>query len=580
MSGLRWVLAPEPNGVAGDISRELGISKITASLLAQRLPEPSVEAAKTFLRPSLADLHSPWKLKEIDKAAERLARAVREKEPIVIHGDYDTDGVTASAVLIKIFEALGNPAEHFLPCRMEDGYGISDAFVKRMIERGRGVVVTVDCGVCEHEHVASLQQAGIDVIVTDHHEQGEPDLPLAYAVIDPKRKDSEYPFRELVGAGVAFKLAWAVCEKYMGTPKVGDRLQTALISLLPYVAIGTIADVAPLIDENRILVSFGIKAMRTPLPGLKALMDVARQDADNLTARDISFMLAPRLNAAGRMGEADLALRLLIEEDPEKAAKLATELDRKNVERQALCREMVDLARKKVEAEHDLERDAAIVVADESWHEGVIGIVAGRLSDEFNKPALVIALSGDGTGKGSGRSIDGLNLYDAMNRSRERFISFGGHEQAAGFRIAADQIDGLRRELCENCRNQIREKSIEPQMYIDGMLDLSSVTGSLVNEVEMLAPFGEGNPTPRFLAKEVQVAGTPKLLGSSGKHFSYNASQNGVAYRAVVFNNTDWLKQMDAGQLRWDVVFNLDLNKYFSNPRIELKIKDMHPSEA
>lgn len=574
----RWIVNPVASA-SDAIARELGISSLTAGLLANRLPNADTEALRHFLRPSLNDLHSPWLLPDMNPAADRIVNAIRNQERIVVHGDYDADGVTATAVLLRLFQALGHPAESHLPSRMEHGYGISDEFVKSAIDNKINLVITVDCGVSEQERIKALQAAGVDVIVTDHHEPGGEALPDAIAVVNPKRDDSDYPFRELVGAGVAFKLAWAVCERFIGSPRVGDELQQALLSLLPIAALGTIADVAPLVEENRILVAFGLRTMDSAWPGLQALVEVSRLRGESPTARDVAFYVAPRINAAGRMGEAQLALDLLMADTIEEGRELAEKLDSINTARQRLCDRLQIEAKEALQATHNIETDGAFIVAGEGWHEGIIGIVSGRLVDEFGRPALVIAIDpATGKARGSGRSIPGINLFAAMSRCKDRFLSFGGHEQAAGFSIEADQIDALRADLEAACRAEIRDRAIEPQLEIDAEVSLSEVSNNLVHELDMLAPFGNGNPKPRFLARQIRVAGTPRTMGSSGRHFQFNASQNGTAFRAVVFNNTDPLLQMDAGERIWDVVFSLGINTFRGRNQVELMVRDMRPA--
>ncbi len=578
----RWVLLPKPEQKAQQLAHSLGINPITALILAQRLTDFTVEAAKDFLRPSLNSLTSPGQMRGMDKAAQRIADAIKNNEKITVFGDYDADGVTATAILLRIFQAIDHPAEHYLPSRMEEGYGLSEAFVKKMIDNKVDLVITVDCGTSEVEKVARLMEAGVDVIVTDHHEPGGQELPKALTVVNPKREDATYPFRELTGAGVSFKLAWAICEALVGSPKVGDKLQDALLAVLPLVAIGTIADVAPMVAENRVLVSYGLNVIATGAggAGLNALLDVARVNPKTASSRDIGYSLAPRLNAAGRLGEADLALHLLIEDDPERAAELANELDEKNKARQALCQKTLKKARELVEEGTDFSRDSVIVVCADDWHEGVIGIVAGRLSDDYNLPAAVISFSGDAQrGKGSARGVAGLNLYQAISFSRSRLLTFGGHEQAAGFAISREEVTAFKRELNEQCKNQITQNHIEPKLEIDVEVSLTEVHDSLVRELKLLAPFGEGNPAPLFLCKGVRVSGTPRLMGRDNRHFTFNAAQNRTAYRAVVFNNISPLEDIDRGVRKWDIVFSLNFNEYYDPPRLELRIKDMQPSE-
>lgn len=578
----QWVLLPAQEGKAQEIAADLGINIITARILAQRLPDASIDEVRAFLRPSLMAMTSPRRMRGMDIAAPRIAKAIKNREKIVVFGDYDADGVTATAVLLRIFQALGHPAAHYLPSRIEEGYGLSMAFVNSMIESGVNLVITVDCGTSEGEKIKLLMDAGVEVIVSDHHEPGGQELPPALAVINPKRDDATYPFRELTGAGVAFKLAWGICEEVVGGDKVGPALQKALMSLLPLVAIGTIADVAPMIEENRILVSYGLNVIAAGEAGagLEALLEVSRVQAAQASSRDIGFAVAPRLNAAGRLGAADLALELLIEDDPERAMTLSLELDEKNRARQALCQKTLKRARELVESTTDLQNDSVILVCADDWHEGVIGIVAGRLSDDYNLPAAVVSFNGgEERGKGSARGVPGLNLYEAINHSRERLVTFGGHEQAAGFTITRAQVDTFRKELNEQCRQQIAERRLTPKLDIDCEVDLCELNDALVREMKLLAPFGEANPAPLFICRKVRVSGTPRLIGRENKHFTFNAAQNRTAYRAVVFNDVEPLERIDRGCRSWDIVFSLSFNEFYTPARLELRIKDMRPAE-
>ncbi|MHC4884567.1 MAG: single-stranded-DNA-specific exonuclease RecJ [Planctomycetota bacterium] len=588
----QWVLRPDYPSEKKELAKALDISPGLARILAHRLqPIASVEAARSFLHPSLADLHEPWILKQMDEAVDRLVEAVRNREKICVYGDYDVDGVTSCALLSRVFDALGHSAEVYLPNRVGEGYGISEAFIHQARSEGIGVVVTVDCGITNFDEVKALQAEGVDVIVTDHHEPaceegGAVDLlPEACAVINPKRKDSEYPFRELAGVGVAFKLAWGLCERISGSPKVRPELREVLIDSLAYVALGTVADVAPLVGENRLFVSFGLRRLeRTQCAGLAALLSIAKLMTKKLEPHHVSFMMAPRINAAGRMQDARLALDLLISDDRQEAMQKADQLDRHNKERQDLCRVLYDQARQCVLDQVDLEATIPIVVAGEQFHEGVIGIVASKLVDEFKRPAVVIAITDGIRGKGSGRSIPGLHLYDAMNHSRSRFESFGGHEMAAGFSLMRDQIEPFKQEFARECRNQVMERGLGPELNIDADVFLRQLTDGFARELQLLAPCGEGNRSPIFLTRHVKVSGRPRFFGSNNQHFSFYISQEQMSHRVVVFSYLrktgpqSWLDRMESGVGYWDIVFSVQLNDYYSPPRLELHAVDMRPS--
>ena len=574
----RWALRPDRNADAKILAEQLNLSLVTAKVLALRVGN-DIQKARNFINPVLSTLLSPFKMRDMDIATKRIVEAIRSKEHIIVFGDYDADGVTATAILITIFAELGADVSHYLPSRMEEGYGISSAFIEHAKATGTSLVVTVDCGTSENENIDKLNALGIDVIVSDHHEPGGQDLPNALAVINPKRDDASYPFRDLTGAGVSFKLAWAVCETYIGAQKIGKPLREALLSVLPFVTIGTIADVAPMTGENRVMVSFGLNRIGSSFPGLRALLQVSRVDPVKATSRDIGFAIAPRLNAAGRLGDADLALNLLVAKSDEDAEELAFILDNKNKERQALCQETLKHARDIVDREYNVEKDSVLVVCADEWHEGVIGIVAGRLSDDYNLPVAVISFNSEGKGKGSARGVPGLNLYKAISYSRERLLTFGGHEQAAGFAIDKSEIEAFRSELDQQCKKQIEKNKIEYTLDIDCEVDLTDVNDSLLRELRMLAPFGEGNPQPVFLCRGIRVSGSPRLMGRENKHFTFNATKNRTAYRAVVFNNIKPLEMIDRGIRKWDIVFSLNFNDFYDPPRLELRIIDMQPAK-
>ena len=363
----------------------------------------------------------------------------------------------------------------------------------------------------------------------------------------------------------------------LAVKKVGDTLQETLLSLLSFVAIGTIADVAPMTDENRIMVSYGLNRIGSSFPGLKALLEISKVDPAKATSRDIGFSIAPRLNAAGRLGDADLAFNLLVAKTDEEASRLALILDSKNKERQALCQETLKNARAIVEKEYNVKTASVLVVCADKWHEGVIGIVAGRLSDDYSLPVAVISFNSNGKGKGSARGVQGLNLYEAISHSRDRLLTFGGHEQAAGFTIDKSEIEAFKKELDQQCKRQIKQNNIMPTLNIDCEVDLTEVNDSLLRELKILAPFGEGNPQPIFLCKGIRVSGTPRLMGKDNKHFTFNATKNRTAYRAVVFNNIEPLEKIDKGIRKWDIVFSLNFNEFYDPPRLELRIIDMRP---
>lgn len=581
MSSARWLMKPDPGPVVGQIEEKFGVSRILATILAQRVNPPTLEKVEAFLRPTLNTLVSPWELDGMDIAAERLAKAVRERQRVIVFGDYDTDGVTASALMIRACRAAGFTLEYRLPSRFEEGYGISTEFAANARNEKIDLIITVDCGTSEHENIKLMSESGVDVIVTDHHEPGDRELPPeALAIVNPKRADSKYPFRELTGVGVAFKLAWAMCEKLSGQPKVDPHLREALLSLLPLAAIGTIADVAPLTDENRSIVAAGLRTMHNACPGIAALMELCRLNQPVINTRNVAFSISPRINAAGRMGNADLALELLIEDDPAKAREYAQQLDRLNSERQTLCQVILEEAADEVRRTHDLDKVPAVMVARDGWHEGVIGIVAGRLAEIFGRPAAVITFpDGHDKGRGSARSANGLNLYQAIANSRQHLLTFGGHELAAGFTVDKEHVDMLRKSFLRECGSQVRTKNISPSIEIDMAISLSDINIRLIEEIDRLRPMGQGNPEPKFLIAGVHAVGSAQLMGQAKSSFCFNVAQGGSAYRAVVFNNIRLLTLLEeAGRRPLDIIATPNLNTHYTPARLELRVDDIRIS--
>ncbi len=573
-----WRLNRDPGAFRTELEGRFGLSPVAAAVLASRLDEPSIDAAERFLNPRLTDLLPAWDLEGMRPAADRLARALRGKERVIVHGDYDADGVTACALLVRVCQALGHAITPYIPSRMEEGYGLSDAFVRTALAESADLVVTVDCGIHEGERIGELMSGGVDVVVTDHHEPGGVAPPHACAVIDPKLPGSRYGFPHLAGVGIAFKLAWAVCETMAGSAQVGPTLREALLGVLPLVALGTVADVAPLVGENRILVRYGLQSMLRPGPGLAALLEVAGATGRPISVRTLSHQLAPRINAAGRMGLAERALALLLEEEPARAAEQAEELDRENRARQKLCQELQAEAEDLLAREDSHDR-AAIVVAREHWHEGVVGIVANRLVEAYGRPAAVIALDPEtGIGKGSARSLPGIDLYAALERAGEHLVQFGGHELAAGFQLRADSVPAFGRALSEACDALAGGRTIRPELAVDAGLPLPAATAELHAELARLAPFGERNPEPCFLAAGVTVPQPARTFGNGGRHFSFSAAQGGAVRRAVAFGRPEWLPLVERSGARLDIVYALQMNDYYRPARLELRVVDLRPA--
>ncbi|MFS8665911.1 MAG: single-stranded-DNA-specific exonuclease RecJ, partial [Limnochordales bacterium] len=565
-----WKMSPAPDeAVVEGLMREAGVSRVAARLLAARgFTDPA--AVRAFLRSDPSALHDPWALPDMAPAVERLAQAISLGEPVAIYGDYDVDGQTSVALLVRALAGLGLPVQWYIPERQSEGYGLHRDAVERLAAQGVRLLVTVDCGTPSVAEVARARELGMDVIITDHHEPGAV-LPAAAAVINPKRADSQYPFRELAGVGVAYKLLVALGQR-LGRPLVGD-------DGLGLVALGTVADVCPLVDENRILVRAGLQQMqREPSVGLAALARVAGLDHRRMTAAHVAFGLAPRLNAAGRVRHARLGVELLLTEDPARAEAVAGTLNEANRERQQMEADILAAAIEQVERE-DLLADWVLVVAGEGWHPGVIGIVAARLVERFARPAVVVALDGP-EGKGSARSIVGFDLFWALSRCAHLLLRYGGHALAAGLTVSREQLPALRAGLNAVAAQVLGPADLLPRVRIDLQVDLGQVDEGLVRELEALAPFGAGNPTPVLAARGVRVLGA-RTVGADGQHLklSLRCPATGQVQEAIAFG-AGHLLDLAAPGSQLDVAFTPQLNEGFGKTRVDLLVRSLRAPEA
>ncbi len=544
------------------LSDELGISPIFAQLLINRDIRTPGEAHH-FLFGSFSSCHDPFLMKDMDRAVERIRKALDRKEKILIYGDYDVDGVTSTALLADIFDRLGADCETFIPNRIEDGYGLNVRAVARARERGVKLMVTVDCGINSVEEIECANRYGIDVIVTDHHEVKCDKRPPAYAVIDPHQPECPYPFKQLAGVGVAYKLACAIMK---GREEIVNRH-------LDLVTLGTIADIVPLNGENRILAKEGLKRLRnTDKAGLKALMDVARVTPGKLTCRDISFALGPRVNAMGRVGSASVALDLLICKDAVRAREIAAVMDRENKNRQNIEKDILKQALNRVKEVVDLKEDRIIVLADEEWHPGVIGIVASRVTEEYGLPAILISIDGD-RGKGSGRSVEGFNLFGAITESGEHLTDFGGHESACGIKISRENIGLFRESLNEVAKRYFTEMEAKrPELMIDFCLPFSYIGTKLISELDLLMPHGAGNSEPVFFTNSVKVKNMPRDIGRSG--FKFLANCGNLHCEAVTFRKKQ-VKRPRIGNTI-NLAYTPTINSWNGIDTIQLNIRDLH----
>jgi len=573
----RWVLRHCDEEKAASLADKLSISPITAQVLIHRGLH-SADDARSFLQPELSLLSEPDLLPDIDAAVLRIHDAVIKKEKILIYGDYDVDGITCTALLLHFFRLLNADAEFYIPHRVDEGYGLNLDAIDQFKQRRVDLVITVDCGVTSCREVAAAQDAGIDMIITDHHEPGI-ELPPACAVVNPKLTQSKCSFREFSGVGVAFKLCWAVAKRFSPGKRVTPEFRQFLIDSMALVALGTIADVVPLKDENRVLAKYGLQALSaTKCEGLKALLSISGLEGKRLSARNVSFGIAPRLNAAGRLSQASLGVELLTTDSKQRAMELAEILDKHNRQRQKVQSNILKSAREMLEADSNLAQAPAIVLASEDWHAGVIGIVASRIAEEYNRPTVMIALDGD-MGKGSARSIPGFHLYDAIKQCEDLLLAFGGHVGAAGLSVESKNIPALREKLAQVTAASLKKDDFQPSVEIDADILLSMLSRKLIDEFENLEPFGESNPPPVLAASNLSVAGLPRLMGAKGQHVSFIVRQGDTSVRAVGFGMGDLYDQISECSDTCHIAFAPRLNCYNGNESVELEIHDLRVDE-
>jgi single-stranded-DNA-specific exonuclease len=578
----RWIFRGHDAGSFLGLSDAEGLDPVVAQLLwARGIVSP--RDVQFFLESKFSDLRDPEHLPGIDLAAERILRAVAAREPITVYGDYDADGMTATAILLSCLEMLGADVSYYVPNRLEDSYGISLEAIERLAALGRKLIVSVDCGIGAIEEARRCRELGMDLIITDHHQAGEC-LPEAAAIVHPGLPGGSYPFPGLCGAGVAFKLAWRLCQLTSGAKKVNERHREFLLSAMTLAAIGTIADVVPLIDENRILVRTALSFMQRQAPvGLMALMKQTKlHGKSSLSAEDVAFTIAPRLNAAGRLGQAQLGVELMTTRDPQRAEALAQYMDRLNADRESIERSIQLAASKQAKEQFDLANEPALVLHAPGWHLGVIGIVASRMAEKFHRP--VIILSVDPTGQkpatGSGRSGGFINLYEAFQACREHLVGCGGHAAAAGLRIAEHKIPEFRESFCEFVRTKLGGRDPEMSLMVDAETTLMQLNQHTVTLIESMAPFGAGNPRPVLVASDVELHEPAKLFGQGERHMAARFKQGASILRAVAFSQAEWAEQINAHTGRFDLAFRAILNDFNGMRRVELHLVDWRPAKG
>ncbi len=578
----RWRIQLHDSERIATVQRGAGVPAVVAQLLACRgITDPELVAE--FLDPKLAHLRDPEALPGCAEAAEGIHEAITTGKRIVIYGDYDVDGMTGTAVLWLCLKLLGADVGYYIPHRIDEGYGLNHEAIRALAAQQARLIVTVDCGIASVDEAATARQLALDLIVTDHHEPGL-ELPDAAAIVHPRLPGCGYPFGGLSGSGVALKLAWAVCQRASGARKVSPRMRDFLVRAVGLAALGTIADMVPLVDENRALVCHALASSlpQRPTPGLAALMQLCDMEGKRrLSSEDVAFALAPRLNAAGRLGQPELAVELLVTDEPERARELAQYVDQLNSNRQTLERSIQLAANKQAKERFDPVGDPALVLADRGWHPGVIGIVAGRLAERYHRPVVLISLNklAMKPGVGSARSIPGFSLHAALRQCDEFLVGHGGHAAAAGLRVEECHVDAFRAAFCEVAAAEITERQRTPELAIDAEYPLSAFTLETVRQIERLAPFGQHNPRPLMCTSGVELAEPPRLIGAGGRHLALKLQQNGVTLRAVAFGGGEWADQLSAACRPIDVAFRPVINTFRGRHSVELHLVDWNSGE-
>lgn len=561
---LQWVLANEPDhALIDELSEAADLKPNIIKILINRGMN-TAEKIDKFLNPRMSDLRDPFQLQGMTAGIERVTNALFANERIMIYGDYDVDGITSTSLLYLVFNKLGAQVTYYLPNRLVEGYGLSLDAIDQAKEDGVTLIVTVDTGITAVDEVAHAREAGIDIVVTDHHEPGET-LPDAVAIIDPKQDGCNYD-GDLAGVGVAFKFAQALYQRL-------NQDQRELEDHLDLVALGTSADIVPLVGENRILTKFGIRQIAgTKKPGLKSLTFVSGLMGKDISTGQVVFILAPRINALGRLGDAREAIRLLSTRDENVAGEIARKLDDENRRRKEIDEITLNQALDQMAEVVDLGLDRAIVLGAEGWHQGVIGIVASRLVERFHLPTVMIAIQ-DGVGKGSARSIPGFHLCEALKDCEDLLVKYGGHKYAAGLSIRAENIPAFRERFKAVSTKWLDNDDITPKLHIDLEIELTDINDEFMNSMEQFAPFGPQNLRPVFLTRNCEVVGQPYVVGKN--HLKMRVGKGDAIFDVIGFGFGDMARSISDRGCLVDLVYALEYNTYRNNTRIQIRLRDI-----
>lgn len=553
-----------------ELEKRVGLHPLVCQILSNR-GFKSAEEVEKFLNPSLADLHDPFMMKDMEKAVDRLIQALREREKIVIYGDYDVDGITSISLLVRYLSQLGANVGYYIPHRMVEGYGLSEAGLDSVAEMGARLIITVDCGISANEAINYANSKGLEMIITDHHEPTGGQLPEAVAILNPKQKEDEYPEKELAGIGVAFKLCQGLSEKLgVGQHQLNEHLDM--------VAIGSIADIVPLLGENRIFARVGLEKMKeSGKPGIWALIDLAGLENKDLDSSDIVFSMAPRINAVGRMGDAERGVKLFLSDDLNEARELAEILEQENRFRREVDIQTLSEAREAISQQVNLDQRWTIVLHSENWHPGVLGIVASRIVEEFYRPTVLISFDETGKGKGSARSIANFHLHNALQKCADHIEVFGGHKYAAGLQLRKEKLQDFIECFDRAAHEIMSSQDLVPEISVDLEIDLSQANHTFLESLEGFRPYGPGNPKPVLVVSNLSVVGYPKIVGTN--HLKMRVRKDGYQLETIGFGMADKLKEINTAREKVSIAFVLEENIWNNMRQLQANLKDIKVSD-
>jgi single-stranded-DNA-specific exonuclease len=562
-----YFLNPEPK-LVNRLKKEFKSSEIIARVLANRGIK-SVTSSKEFFNPQLNQFYDPYKMHDMDIATDSVINNIKLKKRILIYGDYDVDGTTGASMLYLALTELGAKVIPYIPNREKEGYGLSKLGIDKAKKLGVNLIITCDCGINAFEPIKYANSLKIDVIITDHHIPDET-LPDALAVLNPKRTDCDYPFKDLCGGGVAFKLACALSEKM-------NQSADLMYKYLDLVTLGTCADMVTIKDENRIIVKHGLKLLSNgSKPGIVSLLKLVGLENKSISVGQLVFGVAPKINAAGRLGDANRSVELLTTSDNRRAKSLADELLQENKKRQIIQQEVVDTAFNMIHANINLKNERAIVLAGKEWHPGVIGIVASKVKEEFHRPTVIVSYDKNGIGKGSARSISGLDLYSALAASSKHLIDFGGHAMAAGLTVKEKSFEMFKTKFTKYVNNIINDEQLSPSIKLEGILKLKDIDSRFIYFLDKLAPYGPGNMRPSFASKRVEIVGNPRVIGN-GDHIIFKVRQSQKVISAIGFNMSEHYEKLIKG-LPIDLAYVVEVNEWQGRESVQLNVRDIKMS--